>query len=105
MYKFVNDTEINGSGRFYIHTSSKTLQIKDDTLTNAKIYLNNGKIHFDNLPEGEKIIFIYSVLGKLILKDKLLGNTSISVEKLSKAPYIIRLETEKGTMQKKIIIN
>ena len=105
VYKFVNDTEINGSGRFYIHTSSKTLQIKDDTLTNAKIYLNNGKIHFDNLPEGEKIIFIYSVLGKLILKDKLLGNTSISVEKLSKAPYIIRLETEKGTMQKKIIIN
>ena len=105
VYTFINSSESSISDRFYIHTSSKSLQVKDDALLEAKIFYHSNKIHFENLPVRNKSIEIYNVLGKLLVTKKLKNTSSISTKRLPKAPYIIRLKTEKGAIQKKMIIN
>ena len=103
-YKFTSDSALNGSGRFYIHTSAETLQLEEVNLSNLKYVIKDSKIQFLNLPEGEKIIKIYDVLGKLVLTDNLDDVNSISIKNVPTAPYIFHLTTENGTLKKKILV-
>lgn len=103
MYTFTTEDAINGSGRFYIHTSSETLEVKEANLPEITLYYDNNKLYFSGLPSGKNRIKIYDVLGKLFINDNITLRNSISVDKLPKAVYIVHLETEKGMLQKKIV--
>ena len=104
VYTLTSETPINGSGRFFIHTSSEILQTNDVFLSNVKIFTSDDKLQFINLPEGKKSVKMYSVSGKLILEDNIENNDFIAMKNLSKALYIVRLETEKGIITQKIIL-
>tara|TARA_R110002126_G_scaffold291509_1_gene453284 strand:- start:13390 stop:17436 length:4047 start_codon:yes stop_codon:yes gene_type:complete len=104
VYTFTSEIPINGSGRFFIHTSSETLQTNEVFLSNITIFTSDDKLQFVNLPQGKKSVKMYSLLGKLILDDNLENKDFISTKNISKALYIVRLETEKGTINQKIIL-
>lgn len=104
-YSFISDKNINGSGRFYLHTFSETLNIKENNLAKILLYYKTDKIYFSGLPPGKNKIKVYDVLGKLLIDEKITLHGFISVEKLPKAAYVVNIATEKETLQKKMIFH
>jgi hypothetical protein len=103
-YSFRSEEAENGSGRFYLHTSSKVLDIQKTQLTDRTIFYAKDKIHFSGLPSGKKSFKIYNTIGQLLLKENIDLEHSISVDKLPKAVYIVEIETEEGIIKKKIML-
>ncbi|WP_159946455.1 T9SS type A sorting domain-containing protein [Polaribacter septentrionalilitoris] len=104
VYKFTSATLDNESERFFIHTKSKTLAVNDSFLSSLHIFTSDTKLQFVNLPSGKKSVKIYNLLGKLILEDTLESKDFISTKNLPKAIYIISIETEKETINKKALL-
>lgn len=103
-YSFTSEEAINGSGRFYLHTFSEVLNIQKTQLFDGTIFYAKDKIHFSGLPSGKKSVKIYNTIGQLLLKANIDLKHSISVTKLPKAVCIVQIETEKGTIKKKIML-
>lgn len=102
-YTFTSDKNSNGSGRFYVHTSSETLNIVDNNLLDFTLYYKNNKIYFSNLPSGKNRIKVYDILGKLLIDESITLHNFISVDKIPRAIYMVHLETEKGILKKKML--
>ena len=83
-YTFTSSSSINGSGRFFIHTSSETLGIDDLDSSTIQIFVNEDKIQFLNLPSGKKSIKLYDVLGKLIRTENLIDKDYYPIKNLPK---------------------
>jgi hypothetical protein len=105
VYKFTSATPINGSGRFFIHTTSETLHVDNDIfLSTVNVFLSDDKIQFYNLPKGKNSVELYSILGKKIVKVDLENTDFITTKNWPKTLYMVRLQTEKGTITKKILL-
>ena len=106
------DSAVNGVGRFYIHTSSSVLGINDDiaALKSVSIYKSakttltiTGLIN-----EGKNTVKIFNILGKEVLSTSFEAQQKATVQlpvNISKGVYIVKLETVKGNVNKKIILN
>ncbi|WP_435416488.1 T9SS type A sorting domain-containing protein [Polaribacter aestuariivivens] len=103
-YKFTSDKPINGLGRFYLHTTTEVLDVRNNTLSSFKLYYADDKIHFSELPSGKKTIKIYNLIGKLLFEESLVSQSIISVRNLPKTVYIVQIKTENETIKKKIIV-
>jgi hypothetical protein len=108
-YKIVLDKELNGEGRFYLHTSSKSALTVDDNLvlSNISIYkANESTIRIVGLQQGKASFKLYNVLGKQIITSSFEANgvKDISLPNLSKGVYIVQLETASGNLNKKIVL-
>lgn len=85
----------------------------DTTLSTEEFTLDKGSIVFYPNPTRNKIFFkkmygllsakLYSLQGKLLLFENLKDNEVVDVSELSKGVYILRIETEKGTVNRKLI--
>jgi hypothetical protein len=99
---------LNGVGRFYLHTSESVLSIKRPlTLTHINIYkTNNFNLKITGLQKEKATISIFSVLGKNIMNTTFedLSVKNILLPKLSSGIYIVRIQTKKGSLNKKIIL-
>jgi len=97
----------NGIGRFFIHTTSEALSIDDVNLENISIYTsNNNNLRIVGVQSGNAQVKIYNILGKQILNTAFEGNgvNDIALPNVRTGVYIIQLETENGTLNKKVII-
>tara|TARA_R110001632_G_scaffold66891_4_gene157366 strand:- start:29350 stop:31515 length:2166 start_codon:yes stop_codon:yes gene_type:complete len=100
-------SDLNGIGRFYIHTSSSALSIDDVNLENISIYTsNNNNIRIVGVQSGNAQVKIYNILGKQVLNSSFEGSgvNDITLPNVRAGVYIIQLETENGTLNKKVII-
>jgi hypothetical protein len=106
-YKVTLKETLNGVGRFYLYTKQSVLSVTDATSENISIYkLNEHTLRVVGLEQGNVNIKLFNVLGKQILKSSftLNGVNNISLPELAKGIYIIKLETETGNLNKKIIL-
>lgn len=108
-YKIVLDKELNGEGRFYLHTSSKSALTVDDNLVlnNISIYkANESTLRIVGLQQGKASFKLYNVLGKQIITSSFEANgvKDITLPNLSKGVYIVQLETASGNLNKKIVL-
>ncbi|MDB9712432.1 T9SS type A sorting domain-containing protein [Flavobacteriaceae bacterium] len=105
------DSDLEGIGRFFIHTSSTTMS-NEDTSTNL---LNVFKLDRNNFITVEGLatesnqtnLKLYNILGKEVLSTTLANNTNtqtISTEGLSAGIYVIKLESGNNLLTKKLII-
>jgi len=105
------DSDLEGVGRFFIHTSSTTMS-NEDTSTNL---LNVFKLDRNNFITVEGLatqsnttnLKLYNILGSQVLSTKLVNNTNtqtISTEGLSAGIYVIKLESGNNLLTKKLII-
>lgn len=104
--KVVFENDVNDIGRFYLHTSSKSLSTENlNELNNISIYTYNKILKIKSLEENASIK-IYSVAGKLVLQTELnkTDNNEISLTKFSKGVYMVYLQTGKEKLSKKIIL-
>jgi lysyl endopeptidase len=106
-YKIKITAALNGIGRFYLHTTSSVLSANTIVLENVSIYKkDNTTLRIVGVSEGKTTLKLFSVLGKQVLNTSYSSNgvKEVSIPKLATGVYIVRLETVKGTINKKIII-
>ena len=108
-YKVTLTEAIDGVGRFYLHTSSKSVLNVDDNLAldNIGIYKTNAStLRIVGLQQGNASAKMFTVLGKQVMSTsfKTNGYKDILLPNLAKGVYIVQLETEAGKLNKKIIL-
>ena len=102
------DSDLNGIGRFYLHTTSGVLS-SDDLLINKNIsiYSNSREnLRIVGVQNGTANIHIYNILGKEVFNTSFegAGMNDIQLPNLTEGLYIINLTTDRGTINKKVII-
>nr|WP_298992030.1 T9SS type A sorting domain-containing protein [uncultured Polaribacter sp.] len=107
-YSITLTEKTNGFGRFYLHTkSSSALSTNDITLEGANIYqLDKNSLRVTGINSDVASIKIYSILGKQVLDHSFSskGNSDISLPNLNTGVYIVQVATEKGKINKKIVL-
>ncbi len=107
-YTFTPTENLNGTGRFYLHTASKALSVDDQSIDGISIFkVNENTLRVTGF-ENEKVSFtMYSVLGKKMFTSNFEGTNSndITLDNLATGIYIIDLSTSTKKVSKKILID
>jgi hypothetical protein len=105
------DSDLQGAGRFFIHTSSTTMSNEDEStnLLNVFKLQNNNFITVEGLAVQSTVtsVKLYSILGVEVLSTILNNNTNtqtISTNGLSTGIYVIKLQSGNNLLTKKFII-
>jgi len=105
------ESEINGVGRFFLHTSysNKTLAIENSIFKNTNIFTHNNVLYIKGSDIKNSVsLKIFNILGKVIFNKslKLEKNISIELPNISQGVYLVSLKSQDGTiLNKKIIID
>ncbi|CAL2064827.1 T9SS type A sorting domain-containing protein [Tenacibaculum sp. 190524A05c] len=108
VFSFRTDSDIEGIGRFYIHTKAKTLGTDDvSNLSDIRIFKSNKQeVTISGIQSREEVsVQIYSVLGSEVYSESMLGTSKLIIqpETLEVGVYIVRLEIEGKIINKKVI--
>ncbi|MEO9570451.1 MAG: T9SS type A sorting domain-containing protein [Polaribacter sp.] len=108
-YKTVLEDNINGVGRFYIHTTSETLSTNDLEIIKPqlKIYkTNNTTLRILSIDNNDTVFKLITVSGKVIFTTKLINNSKqdILLPKLSAGVYFAQIISQSENISKKIIL-
>jgi hypothetical protein len=107
-YKITSDVALDGVGRFYLHTkSSSALSVDTVNMDNISIYkTNNTNLRIAGLSQGKASIKLFTMLGKQVFENSFISNgvQDITLPSLSTGIYIVQLETETGSLNKKITL-
>ncbi|MGB3607850.1 MAG: T9SS type A sorting domain-containing protein [Psychroserpens sp.] len=104
------DAPLNGTGRFYLHTSSSTLNSTDNILTNnLQIYVNDAstQLTIEGRVSSKSQAEIYDIQGKLLLREDLkeqINLNLIDISSLHAGLYIINIYDNEQSTSKKIVI-
>ncbi len=97
----------NGVGRFYIHTSSKVLS-NEDVLANSNIsvYKSDRKQITISGLQTQANLKVYSILGEELIDRNINSNGTSLIElpSLSTGVFVVKLNTNTGTITKKIVL-
>ena len=107
VYKVNLTDNINGIGRFYIHTKQSSLSVPVSLLEDISVYkLNKSTLRISGLNQGNTNIKLFNILGKQVINSTFnsKGIQNISLPKLRAGVYIIQLITAEGKINKKIIL-
>jgi len=106
-YKITLTETLNGVGRFYMHTTASVLSTEDIILNSVRIFkTDSSTLKITGLPEGKTSFYLYNILGKEMMTTIFTanGNKEISLSKLASGIYLAKIQTEKGAISKKIIL-
>lgn len=107
-HTIVLETKQEGVGRFYLHTlPSAALSTENLSLNNISIFkTSNNNIRISGLTEGEMNFKVFTVLGKQVLNTSFntINIKDIHLPNLNTGIYLVRLQSKKGTINKKIIM-
>ena len=106
-YKVTLTETLNGVGRFYMHTTESVMSTEDVILNSVRIFKTNAStLQITGLPQGKTSFYLYNILGKEMMTTIFTanGNKEISVSKLASGIYLAKIQTEKGAISKKIIL-
>ncbi|WP_033959665.1 M14 family zinc carboxypeptidase [Psychroserpens jangbogonensis] len=108
-YNLTADTDLIGTGRFYIRFEAETLSIVDSGLSNVQVFNNSDtKQIIVKGPLTEDTSFIlYDIQGREIIRKDLNTSNAINIidaSNYSKGVYLVQLTNTTGTISKKLII-
>ena len=108
-FTFTTDTDLDGIGRFYIHTRSSVLNTDDVTINSNYVNIYNTSKNLLTITslQAKAIVKVYSIQGKEVLKKSIesTGFSTIKLPKLSKGIYVVNIDSKTIQLSKKIIIN
>ena len=106
-YKITLTEDLDGIGRFYLHTTSSVLNTDKVAINNnISIYTSSKDLHIIGVQDGITKVSLYNILGKQILHTSFKGNgvNTIPLPNFNSGVYIVQLETETRIVNKKIIL-
>ena len=103
-------TVVNTSiqGRFFLHTKTpEALNLDSEFLSGISIHkTNNSNLRIEGLKRGKAVVRLYNLLGKQIMTNSFTAVNdveNIALPIVAKGVYIVQLETENGSLNKKIV--
>lgn len=107
-YKITLNENLNGIGRFYLHTTTSTLNVDTNlSSNNVSIYkLDRSTLRITGLSNEKTTVSIFNLLGNQVLNTSFTSKTSkdINLPNLSKGVYLVQLKNNSGNFTKKIIL-
>ncbi|MGB5981736.1 MAG: lamin tail domain-containing protein [Nonlabens sp.] len=109
-FDFVANTDLSGTGRFFLHTTTQTLsnEMVDNNL-DVKIFQSNiDTLSIHGLNGADAQVSVYDLLGKQILTETIESSSttvSVNIANLKTGVYIAQLSTGNASTSQKIIIN
>ena len=108
-YKITLAEEVNGVGKFYIHTkSAKSLSVETNlNPDNISVFkTDNSNLRVTGLPEGNTKLTIFNMLGKKVKQVSFnsTGVKNISLPKLASGVYLVNIKANNSKVNKKIIL-
>ncbi|QTE22995.1 FG-GAP-like repeat-containing protein [Polaribacter cellanae] len=107
-YKIQLQTTQSGVGRFYLHTSKKTLGLKqEEELVNTSMFISNRTLTILRASGKIAKITLYNILGKEIFTKQFKvkkQNTILLPANIKTGFYLASLKDEKGKITKKIVL-
>lgn len=109
-YTTMISTDYNGIGRFYLHTSSTTLDLNEPpiNINNISVYTSSREnLRIVGLQNGQATLRIFNILGKKILDTRFKGNGVNDIklpQSITSGVYIVQLITSIGKLNKKISV-
>ena len=101
-------TNLNGTGRFYLHTTSASLST-GNVLGNNPVSIfttSRDNVRIVGVQSGTANVQMFNILGKQVLNTSFEGSGSndINLPVLSSGVYIVQVKNESGTINKKVVI-
>ena len=101
-------TNLNSTGRFYLHTTSASLST-GNVLDNNPVSIfttTRDNLRIVGVQSGTANVQIFNILGKQVLNTSFEGSGSnnINLPVLSSGVYIVQVKNESGTINKKVVI-
>jgi len=106
-YKVTLTETLNGVGRFYVHTARSVLSAEDVILNSVRVFKTDAStLKITGLPQGKTSFYLYNILGEKMMTTlfKANGNKEIPLSKLVSGIYLAKMQTEKGVISTKIIL-
>ena len=106
-YKVTLGEALDGVGLFYIHTTQSALSDDNVTLTGVSVFkANAATLRVTGLQQGKASLSLYNVLGKQLMSNSFEATASkdISLPKLARGIYFVKVQTATGALSKKIIL-
>jgi len=107
-FSFTPENNLDGIGRFYLHTTSGVLSADNfATNNNISIYTSSkDNLRIAGVQNGTATVRLYNILGKEVLNTSFVGSgvNNIKVNDIPIGIYIVKLTTENGVLNRKIII-
>ncbi|WP_438988719.1 T9SS type A sorting domain-containing protein [Polaribacter sp.] len=106
-YTTLLSSEVKGSGRFYLHTKSSVLSVGQDNFNTVQLYsLNHNRVKISGINENDVVVKVFNILGAEVYANKLniLNHKILELPNTSQGVFIVKLETSKGNITKKIIL-
>lgn len=106
-YKITLEEASSDVGRFYLHASKSALSTEDISFNSVDIFKSNSNtLKLIGLPNGKSNVKLFNILGKPVLNIsfKAAGIKEVSLPNLATGVYIVQLSTEKGEINKKIVL-
>ncbi|TCP25098.1 putative secreted protein (Por secretion system target) [Tenacibaculum skagerrakense] len=105
-YQKVLTENTNGAGRYYIHTSQAVLNVDENNLNTVSLFVDtNNTVHVKGIHEASEMT-VFNITGQKVFATSFIGNgnNSISIPKVTTGLYLIQLNTNKGSITKKVIL-
>lgn len=106
-YTFVANTEISGTGRFYLRLGNVTLSQIDNEVNSLNLYTANQKIFVKGQLLETTQVSVYDSLGRLVMGSSLETESNaneIDATQLSTGIYIVKLTNGRQKLTKKVIL-
>ncbi|NRB84186.1 MAG: T9SS type A sorting domain-containing protein, partial [Winogradskyella sp.] len=108
-YIITPDSNLNGTGRFYLRFSNSALSLPENNLDNITIYTNpaNRTINISGQIEAGTMAKIYDIQGRLVKTEVLSSNVtlhSIDGNALHAGVYIVELSHDNQRKSEKLIL-
>ncbi|MDB9755611.1 T9SS type A sorting domain-containing protein, partial [Winogradskyella sp.] len=107
-YTITSDSEISGTGRFFIHFQEETLSNPEIGNQNIKLFVDNeNTLHIEGYLNQSSSVDIYDLLGKKLVSETLKAhstNNYVRLNTFSEGIYIVHLNNKSLYITKKILV-
>jgi hypothetical protein len=107
-YTITTTEALTGIGRFYLHTSRSSLDVKDIALENVSVFKSDANtLRIVGLQNNSKTnVTLFDLTGKQLLNTSFKSNgvKDIAIPKLASGIYVVKLKTDTHKFSKKIIL-
>lgn len=108
-YNLTANSDLMGTGRFYLRFEAETLSVTQSNLESVKVYndTNVKQIVVEGQLTEDTTFVLYDIQGRMIVNTELVINTTkqtINTSNFSNGVYLVQLVNSSNTVSKKIII-
>ena len=106
-YTVTLNSDANGIGNFYLHTTSQALSTPSETLNGVNAFIfNDNTLRILGLNDNKIDLKLTSLIGKELLNKTIssTGTTDILLNKIPTGIYFVTIKSNQGILNKKVLI-